>query len=620
MLILPSASARRCVSRRTVRRSRPTIELLESRQLLSVSPLVVPSDLSDPLIAPVATAEYVQDNGRLTRTDVINLLNVVDGTESAVLTNGQVSFTPATPSPQAALTASQLTDLQSLDHDHAHWGLTPDATNLLGKVVYQNPANLNYQGAPLLPSGQLTAGTADSVVQDLVGKWFYGADLPDATTAAVNAGVPDTVVYQTAQGTLFGPNGPSQNDIAQGWLGDCYFMSALGAVARQAPQAIENMFINNGDGTYTVRFFELDQSNGTWHPDYVTVNLQLPVLQQSGQFAFADWYQYGQPTTYTSTSAALWPALAEKAYAQLAEEGWSRQEGGGGSGIDSTPADWDQNSYDALNAGNGAAVQQLTGSNITNDIGLAHVGSSSESALETAFAHGTLITIGSLAQEPSNVPTNSAGAPLIIPGHVYSLKSVNTHSGTFELINPFYDNSIYPGDGQRDVTLTWSQLKAYLNDAWEVAPPPICPGHAVLQKGSNTGINGGARAINIKWFDNGVLIASPSLAHEGDTVTITFDTDATAPRTEFSLVSYAAPNSDFNDSNLDHQQEWADATGTWVAAGHHSLTVVLPDGFFQLDFVKGAAISDFATGETYHGDNRFIAGADGGDQVVTCGC
>jgi hypothetical protein len=149
-----------------------------------------------------------------------------------------------------------------------------------------------------------------------------------------------------------------------------------------------------------------------------------------------------------------------------------------------------------------------------------------------------------------------------------------------------------------------------------MAPPPISPSHGADQKGSNTGINGGAQAVNIQWYDNGNPIAGPSQAHEGDTITVTFDTLAGAPKTEFSLVAYAAPNGTFDDTNVDHQQEWADATATWTGAGHHSLTVVLPDGYFQLDFVQGKAISDFATGERYSAEGRLIAAGTGGDKVV----
>jgi len=652
------------------RPTRPTrlgLEQLEARELLDSTPVGPPIHLHNSLIASVAQAEFLQDNGQLSRTDISNLLDVVDGTESAVFTKGQVSFVPAMPNSQATLAALQLTDLQTLVHDAAAWHLSAPVANLLGKTVNQNPANDTYQGAPLLPTGQLTAGTSDTVLQDLVDKWFYGTDLPATAAAAANNNIPDTVVYKTAQGVLFGPNGPSPNDIAQGWVPDCYFMSALGEIAQQSPQTIQvalsadfsglltgetaqhsglltgeiaqqspqtiqSMFINNHDGTYTVRFFEYDAANNTWQADYVTVNLELPVLQQSGQFAFADWYQGGRPTTYTDTSAVLWPALAEKAYAQLAAEGWSRSTGPGGSGNNSTPSDWNTNSYDALAYGDGVALQQIGGSNITQNVVLAKASTSDETALEQAFAHGSLVIFGSLAQEPSGMPTNTAGAPLIISGHVYALTAVNATKGLFTLVNPYDDSSCWAPDGQRTVTLTWSQLKQYLNGYFVVAPPPISPEHAVVQNGQNTGVNGHAQAVNIQWFDNGKPIASLSQLHQGDTVTVTFDTLAGAAETEFSLVAYAAPNGTFDDSNIDQQQEWklglkeevkyqpfddsnidqqqewADTTGTYTGAGQHSLTVTLPDGYFQLDFVQGAAIADFGTGERYQSDGRYLAG------------
>jgi Calpain family cysteine protease len=615
MKLLRKLFARR-PARRPSRSTRLGCEQLEARELLSGTPLPPPTDLHNPLIASVARAEFLQDKGQLSRTDIINLLDVADGTESPVFTKGQVKFVPATPNSQATLTASQLTDLQTLVQDAVAWDLSAPVANLLGKTVNQNPANDNYQGAPLLPTGQLTAGTSDMVLQDLVGKWFYGTDLPATAAAAANNGIPDNVVYQNAEGVLFGPGGPSSKDIAQGWVGDCYFMSSLGEMAQQSPQTIRSMFINNGDGTYTVRFFEYNAANNTWQAVYVTVNLELPVLLQSGQFAFADWYQGGRPTTYTETSAVLWPALAEKAYAQLAEEGWSRSTGPGGSGINSTPSDWNTNSYDALAYGDGVALQQIGGSNITYDVGLAKASTSDETALEQAFAHGSLVIVGSLGQEPSGIPTNAAGAPLIIAGHVYALTAVDATKGQFTLVNPYDDNGPYPGDGQRTVTLAWSQMKKYLNDYFVVAPPPICPSHAVVQQGQNTGINGAAAAVNIQWFDNGKPIASLSQVHQGDTVTVTFDTLPGAAQTEFSLVAYAAPNGNFNSSNIDHQQEWADTTGTYAGAGQHSLTVTLPDGYFQLDFVQGAAIADFATGERYHSDGRFLAGVQGGTHVV----
>ena len=82
-------------------------------------------------------------------------------------------------------------------------------------------------------------------------------------------------------GPLYGTSGePSSADMAQGCLGDCYLISALGAIADSSPAAIENMFIPNGAGpngipSWTVRFY-YQNASGAYVPDYVTVNALLP--------------------------------------------------------------------------------------------------------------------------------------------------------------------------------------------------------------------------------------------------------------------------------------------------------------------------------------------------------
>src|SRR5262249_58729041 len=118
------------------------------------------------------------------------------------------------------------------------------------------------------------------------------------------------------------------------------------------------------DGPLAVRFAPYNAATDPCAPAYVTVNLELPVIasgQYKNEFAFAGWYQDGKPDKYNDPCNVLWAGLAEKAYAQLAEEGWSRSTDPGGSGIDGTPADWNQNSYDALSQGDAVAMQQITG-------------------------------------------------------------------------------------------------------------------------------------------------------------------------------------------------------------------------------------------------------------------
>src|SRR5262249_24772496 len=97
-----------------------------------------------------------------------------------------------------------------------------------------------------------------------------------------------------------------------GATGDCYFLAAMGAIANKSPADLQNMFIDNGDGTFTVRFF-----NGPT-AEYVTVNQNLPV-QSDGTAQYDNFARLG--------SNRLWVALAEKAYAQLNEEGWIGQDG-----------------------------------------------------------------------------------------------------------------------------------------------------------------------------------------------------------------------------------------------------------------------------------------------------
>ena len=56
----------------------------------------------------------------------------------------------------------------------------PDYVGVLaGDVVQGNPANANYQGQPLGNLADQASGQAmATALDDLVGKWFYGTDLP----------------------------------------------------------------------------------------------------------------------------------------------------------------------------------------------------------------------------------------------------------------------------------------------------------------------------------------------------------------------------------------------------------------------------------------------------------
>ena len=83
---------------------------------------------------------------------------------------------------------------------------------------------------------------------DLIGEWFLGTNLPSLSLTAVGQSNLNPV-YQTSTLPLYGPSGaPTIQDVNQGYLGDCYFMSSLGEVALKDPSAIENMISRTETG------------------------------------------------------------------------------------------------------------------------------------------------------------------------------------------------------------------------------------------------------------------------------------------------------------------------------------------------------------------------------------
>jgi hypothetical protein len=222
--------------------------------------------------------------------------------------------------------ATEMVDLQAIVGNSSLFGLFDYVWKLSTYVVSGNAANAKYQGQTL---GDLSAGSTATHLGNLVNKWFLGLDHPVANGT-----------YRQVAGTLF-VNGAAYTDVRQGTAGDCYLMASLAEVALLNPNAINNMFIVNGDGTYTVRFYR----NGA--AEYVSVDSYLPTNNSTGKLLYA-----GYGLSYTNSSNELWVSMAEKAYVQLHEMGWVRP-GLSGNG---------QNSYAAVNGGYiYAALGHVTG-------------------------------------------------------------------------------------------------------------------------------------------------------------------------------------------------------------------------------------------------------------------
>ncbi|MBJ7298182.1 MAG: peptidase, partial [Dolichospermum sp.] len=250
--------------------------------------------------------------------------------------------------------------------------------------------------------GNLFAGSSDTQMENLIGKWFLGTARPVASGT-----------YSYVSGSLF-QNGLSADDVDQGAVGDCYYVATLASIAQEKPDYIQNMFTDNGDNTFTVRFY----NNGV--ADYVTVDRYLPTYS-SGNAVYAGW---GGGSS-TSTTNELWVALAEKAYAQLAESGWSRS---------STST----NSYAAISGGwMDTVIRQVTGLGTSSFEAV----NMNQTQLINLVNSNQILTVGFVY---------AAGNTLgVVNGHAYTITAYNATNGTFHLRNPW---------GNTHADVTWSQL------------------------------------------------------------------------------------------------------------------------------------------------------------------
>jgi hypothetical protein len=331
------------------------------------------SHLHDPGLA--SEVRKLDSDGSLSRNDMLTIFSTVEN-------NG--------------VTATEFGDLKTLVDQASYLGMPDYVRDLTAKLVYGDPAN-TANGI-----GNLHVGSSGGQLQQLVGLWFLGTYHP-----AIDAGLH----YVYAAGSLFGPDGPAITDIVQGQLADCYFLAGLGEVANHEPGLLRSMFIDNGDGTYTVRFY----NNGV--PEYVTVDRYLPV-GSDGTFEYASMGK-----SSSDGSNTLWVALAEKAYAELSASGWSRSSA--------------SNAYHALDYGwEGVAINQLTGHTVTGQ--------------GTFDNYATFITLVGAAKSGAMIGLDSKDAttPQVVPDHAYVLLGYNASTQMFTLYNPWGST----------VQLSWGQL------------------------------------------------------------------------------------------------------------------------------------------------------------------
>lgn len=321
--------------------------------------------------------------------------------------------------------ANELNDLRTIVANATRFNMPDHVRVLSNKVVNGDPANatfniwtvtgdtLTFGGTVTL--GNLFAGASATHMERLIGKWFLGQDRP--LLEPVGGTRP---VYRRVNGALF-QNGISAGDVDQGSLQDCYYLATLASIAHEQPSRIQSMFIDNGDGTFTVRFF----NNGV--ADYVTVDRYLPTT--SNRAAYAGWGG-GEAS---SSMNELWVALAEKAYAQLGASGWSR------------PGN-NRNSYSDIEGGwMDYVIRQVTGLGAEER----SISPMTQSQLIDLVNSNRVLTIGFLGIGREG-PVSINGQT-VVDLHAYTITSYNGTTGRFFLRNPW---------GHSHAELTFAELQS----------------------------------------------------------------------------------------------------------------------------------------------------------------
>jgi hypothetical protein len=379
---------------------------------------------------PTGVLSQLSDPG--IRTDVANLMVNNSLSYNSMLTILQDAAA-------GGMTSSKFSTLQTLASLLNVSGGISTSTyvqDITDSVVNGDPANATWTGGSSTPValGNLSATSSQATVNELIGKWFPGTDLPNIDVSTIGESNFGST-YQASANSLYGPGGnPSYLDVNQGYVGDCYFMASLGDVALQNPNSIQSMITNNGNGTYGVRF----DVNGK--DTYVTVNNQLPTLPSGYSYA------NGSNLEFANGSVA-WPELIEKAYAQLNEEPNAPHGDTLNAAVDS---------YAGIDSGSAYALTEITGQSV-NAYALSASTSSGtlaadNSQLGAAFSSGEELLVGT----SNNVTGN------LVPDHMFEVIGYNAANQTLTLHNPW--GSGYSGSLPMTFTESLSALAA--NNSW----------------------------------------------------------------------------------------------------------------------------------------------------------
>jgi len=342
----------------------------------------------------------------------------------------------------AGVTSAEFSDLRLIANNLAPY---LNATSrsytqyIFNALVNGNTANQWWTGgnSTRVALGNLSAGSSELQLNRLVDKWFGGNDLPTNFVGGDSAAGANSLTFTYGQmtGSLF-VNGISYADINQGQAGTCYFLAAASTLANNQSQFIQNMFLDNGNNTYGVRFYGTS-GNEIW----VTVNRSVPVT--NGQLALA-----GNSTQ--SLTGEMWVALAEKAYAQANEIGQF------GRTITA-------NSFSSIEGGDEDALRHIS-NRATTTYSVYYRNSSdwtvANSNLSTwnSYLNAAITAVNagrSLMILSDGNTFDSSGKRNFVSGHAFAITGYNASTQRFTIANPWgAGNSSFAGVFES----TWSDL------------------------------------------------------------------------------------------------------------------------------------------------------------------
>ena len=221
-----------------------------------------------------------------------------------------------------------------------------------------------------------------------------GIDLNGGNIADPGLDDPSARYTNFATNPLFAADGPSADDVVQGYLGDCWYLSTLSAMARTNANSIRQAVVELGDGTYAVQFANPNGANV-----FVRVDADLPTAAWGGM-------QYAD----LGKQDSLWVAIMEKAYACYRDGGLASYSDLDGGWMDEAFSDLGHDSTQIWDATNG---DDLLG------------------RIAAELDAGKAVTLA--------IYTPNNGAP-VIASHAYTVVSVDTDSQghkTLVLRNPW---------------------------------------------------------------------------------------------------------------------------------------------------------------------------------------